>query len=117
MIKVRIFCVVLLGILLVVNCYYNNYFHVEKVLNNLSFDCEKISSKEYTFAEDNLDDFLDSLNVFIISRMYIEDRMIIEGYSNQINDYVVLNNNRINVQISVANNECIFGVPLIRNSF
>ena len=53
----------------------------------------------------------------VLSKTVLEDRVIIEGYTNKIKSYFVLNNLKVNIQISIFNGEAIVGSPLIDNSF
>ena len=64
-----------------------------------------------------VDDFVEFLDLQNYSKFTIEDRVVIEGYSNKLNNYIVINNKKINVQISVSQDCCLVGYPLIKNSF
>ena len=60
---------------------------------------------------------VDKLNLQNCNKFFIEDRYIIEGYSSHINNYIVMNNRKINIQISVSNGVCLIGSPVIKKSF
>jgi hypothetical protein len=109
----RFFCAIILGVVTIVNCFQNDRFINDKLL---SLDCSVLSNCEYEFDCDYTE-ILDAFNVCVVNQFYINDRLIIEGYSNDITDYVVINNQKINMQISVSDDMCILGVPLIKNSF
>lgn len=64
-----------------------------------------------------VDDFVEFLDLQNYSEFIIEDRVVIEGYSNKLNNYIVTNNKKINIQISVSQDCCLVGYPLIKNSF
>lgn len=74
-------------------------------------------SQLVSIIEEDLDQFLNKINLQNCNKFFIEDRLIIEGYSSKINDYIVINNNKINIQISVCDNRCLIGSPVIKNSF
>ena len=52
-----------------------------------------------------------------VSKKYVSGRLIIEGYSSKFSKYLISNNQKINIQISVCHDEMILGYPLIKNSF
>lgn len=70
-----------------------------------------------TFSPDKLDEVIDCLQVEIHSKKMIADRLVIEGYSHLIPDYVVVGQLKTNIQISVTDDEMIVGSPLICSSF
>lgn len=65
----------------------------------------------------NIDDVLDELNVEIVDEKIVSDRLVIEGYISNFKDYIVCNNRKVNVQLSVCDGDVIVGYPLIKNSF
>ena len=60
---------------------------------------------------------LKKLNVVIVNKYYIDDRIIIEGYTHKFKKYIISNGMKINVQLSIFDNHCLIGYPLIKNSF
>ena len=66
---------------------------------------------------EKLEKFINRLSLNIISKNTISDSLIIEGYTAKLNNYVVSNNTKINVQISIVDNVCLVGYPLIKKSF
>ncbi|MBE5757704.1 MAG: hypothetical protein E7345_02075 [Clostridiales bacterium] len=114
----RVCCVIILGVLLVVNFYLNNVNYTYNFLvNNCDENVSCIGENEYEFLSLYLNDFLDKSNAEIVNDFYLEDRRILECYSSEISDYVIIDNNRVNIQISVYDNVCEVGIPLIKNSF
>ena len=79
---------------------------------DLSLDNQviKIDKKEYGNLMSRL--HIEEINVF-----YIEDRLIVEGYSNMLNNFILIDNMRINIQVSISEDVCLVGYPLIKNSF
>lgn len=85
-----------------------------------------IEAEEFDYTSENeilifdikyLDKIIDCLNLEIYLKTNISDRIIIEGYSNKLNDFVVVNNLKVNVQMSIFDDEIILGYPLIDTSF
>lgn len=66
---------------------------------------------------DDIDEFFSLLNVEICNSFYKSDRKIIEGYCSKFNNFVVSNNRKINIQISICDDYVLIGSPLIKNSF
>ena len=89
----------------------------ENISDKTKVDTSKIEQQIILFEEDFLDEILSVLCLDNLSKFYIEDRVIIEGYTNEFKDYNVINGRKINVQISISEGECIMGYPLIENSF
>lgn len=57
------------------------------------------------------------LNLEVVEKNEIAGRTIIEGYSNKLKNYVVINNRKVNIQISICDDKMIVGYPLINGSF
>ncbi len=68
-------------------------------------------------SNDEVEIFLEKMNVQILNKFEVSDRLIIEGYTNKIANYVLVNNCKINIQLSIADNMVIIGSPLINGSF
>ena len=66
---------------------------------------------------EDLDKFLGVLDIEIYSQKLVCDRIIIEGYSNDIDNSVMLNGLKTNIQLSYVGEELIIGSPLIVGSF
>ena len=82
-----------------------------KVLEN---DCDY---KVVKIDKNCVEKLMRELNLEIVNRSCFEDRVIIEGYTNKISDYIIIDNNKINIQISISTDDCLVGCPLIKNSF
>ena len=65
----------------------------------------------------NYKEFVDLIDMVVFEEFELEGRKILEGYSAIFNEYIVINNKKINVQISVCDNQFLVGLPLIKNSF
>lgn len=78
---------------------------------------DKFDEKLIQISSVEFDSFVEFLNLQNVEKFTLEDRVIIEGYSNKLTGYIVSNNKKINVQISITDNECLVGSPLIKNSF
>jgi hypothetical protein len=65
----------------------------------------------------DLYDIIDAFNVDVSDIFEVEDRVIVEGYSNMFPYYVVKNNTKSNIQISYTDDVCLVGYPLIEGSF
>lgn len=91
------------------------------MVKKLDVNCEYIidggSNQLVKINEDNYSKIINNLNVEIVKKYEIEDRLIIEGYTKELNDYKVINNQKINIQMSITENEILIGYPLIYNSF
>jgi len=91
--------------------YYDDFL---SRLNSLNL----VSSYDNNFiCYDNIDELMSRLNLNVVSERVISDRVIIEGYSSLINDYVVVNNHKVNVQMCLLEDKILVGVPLIKGSF
>lgn len=115
----KYFAIILLFSLVVLS-----YFNVKNLANvvntnNISIDnIENNSSSNIMFFKiDELDNIINSLGLEIHSKNYVSDRLIIEGYSQKLSNYVVVNNLKTNIQISVDGEKIIVGYPLIKDSF
>lgn len=113
----RCFPIILLFVVIVFACFG------ARNINDVLAQCDivPISSSNdnsiLTFSSDKLDEVIDCLKVEIHSKKVIADRLIIEGYSHLISDYIVIGELKTNIQISVTDDEMIVGSPLIYGSF
>lgn len=85
----------------------NNYVIIE---SDETYQVLEIDASE-------IDKILSHLNVEIINKKNVSGRLIIEGFSLALNDYIIINNRKINIQISIDDDSCLIGYPLIKNSF
>ena len=117
----RYLCVIMILILIVFNStIIHNKDDFFSLVNDVCDNAEMVDNNDFKVVKiDGLNylNILDKMHVQIIRKFVIDDRLIIEGYTNQLNDYIVVNNIKTNLQISVSDNICLVGYPLIKNSF
>lgn len=65
----------------------------------------------------NIENIKKALNLEIYSKNNISDRIVYECYSNKLNNFVVIDGKKVNIQISITDNKIIIGYPLISTSF
>ena len=65
----------------------------------------------------NYKDLINNMAVLINKRYDLCDRLIIEGYTNKLNNYIVVDGVKTNIQIAVCDGCVIVGSPLINDSF
>lgn len=63
------------------------------------------------------DKFIKALGLELVSSKDISGRTIVEGYSAKLKDNVVIDNRKVNIQMSIFDNKIIVGYPLISGSF
>lgn len=113
----RYFCLLLVCILFSINSIANSNLFAIKAINKVcDFELNK-TPFECDVLDGDYQSIFNKLNVVVIRKFFIEDRLVVEGYSSYINDYVVVNGVRVNIQVSQFGDKCVLGVPLIRNSF
>ena len=95
----------------------NLIVYAKSITENMIVLSNEKDEQLISICEENLDDFISKLNIQNCNKFFIEDRCIIEGYSSYINNYIVMNNQKINIQISVSDGVCLIGSPVIKNSF
>ena len=66
--------------------------YAKKNLNSVIVLSDKKGEELISIAEENLDVFLSKLNLQNCNKFYIEDRLVIEGYSSKFNNYILINN-------------------------
>jgi len=76
-------------------------------------DCQIITIECF----DNVDKLIDDLSIEVHNKKTINDRLLIEGYTHFIGDYILINDIKTNIQISVFDSKLIVGSPLICDSF
>lgn len=87
------------------------------MIKNANIDASFESDNLAKIDIDDLCSLLSSLDVEIVSKNKVEDRIIIEGYSPKINNGILVNGFKINLQLSISDNVVIVGSPLIYGSF
>ena len=105
--------VVFIAILII----FGNYDTLESRVSSTGVDYVNLGNGVIEIDANNYDDFINELDVDIISKFEVSDRVIIEGYSPRIKDYLVINGFKVNVQISISDDSVIIGSPLINGSF
>ncbi len=97
------------------------YFNFEKglivVAKNSIESFEILDNELIEFDDIYLDDFLSNINMDNYKEFFVEDRVIIEGYTASIIDYITVGDKKINIQISISDGKCLVGSPVIKNSF
>lgn len=113
-----------LSILLIMCISILSYFYSQNslmsVVANVCMDFEIVEENETQVLKldsVNYEKIIDVLDLEIVNIDTISNRTIIEGYSSKLSDYRVINNRKINIQISCFDNQLIVGYPLIINSF
>ena len=114
-----------LGLLLFVVVLSSFSFHFSydlfDALNNCDVSFDILESNEdnqvVMISCYDFDEISNSLKLEECFKEYISDRVVIEGYSHKLNNYIVVNNRKVNIQISQFDGCCIIGYPLINNSF
>ena len=74
-------------------------------------------SEVLVFSGELYKDIIDKLGVEIVSIKDIYGRKIVEGYSAKLSKFKVINERKVNIQMSLFDDKLIVGYPLIKNSF
>ena len=69
------------------------------------------------FDDISIDKIIKIFNIEIVKKFYINDRVVVEGYSDYFDGAKIINSRKVNVQVSFCNEEVLLGSPLIKNSF
>lgn len=101
--------------------YFFNFTNLNLMLKVQGFEVENFEYNDnYQTLEldaSSLNKLTSFLNLEVVNKNEISDRVIIEGYSNKLRDYVVINGRKVNIQLSIFDNKIIMGYPLINGSF
>lgn len=97
-----------------ITMYSKDCFIIKTIEN---YDYSIIGIDQYQISNIDYQELIKNLNVEVVQENVVSDRLIIEGYVSSIDDYVVLNGRKVNIQLSVFDNNIILGVPLIKESF
>ena len=65
----------------------------------------------------NYNELIEKLNVEIVNENIIADRLVIEGYVSSIDNHIVLKGRKVNIQMSITDDNIVLGIPLISGSF
>ena len=63
------------------------------------------------------DEVIDLFNVEVCRCNVVSNRLIIEGYTNMLSDYYVVDGVKTNIQMSVFDDLIMIGYPLLKCSF
>lgn len=115
----RIFCIlIVLVLIMLVNIPYDHCL-VDIVAS--AFDDYSLSSEGecvvININNSNYEKLIDVLDLEIINKQYIYDRLIVEGYSHLIGESTCVKGYKCNVQLSIGDSSMIVGSPLIAGSF
>ena len=101
--------------------YFFNFTNLNLMLKVQGFDVEIFEYNDnYQRLEldaSSLNKLTSFLNLEVVNKNEISDRVIIEGYSNKLKDYVFIDGRKVNIQLSIFDNKIIMGYPLINGSF
>ena len=101
--------------------YFFNFTNLNLMRKVQGFEVENFEYNDnYQTLEldaSSLNKLTSFLNLEVVNKNEISDRVIIEGYSNKLKDYVVINGRKVNIQLSIFDNKIIMGYPLINGSF
>ena len=116
----RFFALIIIFTIALITCFYSKST-CHDILKAQGIEIQEFdyNSKNEILIFNNsyLDKIIDSLILEIYFSKEISDRVIIEGYSNKLSDYVIVNNLKINIQIAIDDEKIILGYPLIDGSF
>ncbi len=87
-----------------------NKNYVNKVYKN------KILSETFVLQKNDYTKFLKEINFKIYKKYCVEDLLILEGYSNKYDNYIIKNNCKFNIQVCVGENVKV-GYPYIAEGF
>ena len=68
-------------------------------------------------VECSLEDVLDVIKLKNLKIFEIDNRVIVEGYNDTLNRYIVKDGDKVNVQLSACGGRVVLGYPLIKKSF
>lgn len=86
--------------------------------SNCHYEAMNVSGSEVIeMSMADYDKLIKVLDLEIVSSKDISGRTIVEGYSSKLKDNVVIDNRKVNIQMSIFDNKIIIGYPLISGSF
>ncbi|MGN0961371.1 MAG: hypothetical protein ACI4PF_04140 [Christensenellales bacterium] len=115
----------ILALILIITMSLISYVYSEKNLINIiasycetyeiieddnSYQVVKINNEKY-------ENIFELLDIEMVSKKEVSGRIIVEGYTSKLNNNLIINNRKVNIQISLDNDSLIIGSPLIKNSF
>lgn len=86
---------------------------------NLLKNATDVRGITITFQGDknDVDDYLKKLNAKEVYREKVQNVLIVYGYSDSIKRFVVVNDNKVNVEIAFDNKKVTVGSPIILGSY
>lgn len=111
------FLIVFVGSIFVLS---SNTYCLENLLivNDVDYDVlDSSEGVEIVSVTSDLEDVLDIFDLVVVRQFEIDNKMVVEGYSNKIKNYIVVDGLRINVQVCKSDDNMIVGSPLIKSSF
>ncbi|MBQ7352027.1 MAG: hypothetical protein IJW59_04130 [Clostridia bacterium] len=91
--------------------------------NNITKICAESDFEYYedcvcvSLSSRDLLPLIDVLSIDIVDSFFVDDRIVLEGYTSNLKNSVCVNYKKINIQIMVCEDVCIVGYPLIKKSF
>lgn len=115
--------------------YQNNcdsYFNGGEIIKNGSGQIVKLNKNEIQNNLNNIKNYagesvvvnnislkkiIKILNLNVLKKYYINNDLVVIGYSNKLNHYLISENKKVNIQIKVGQENIIVGYPLIMEGF
>lgn len=117
----RFFSCLIVIVLVIVGLLDNNNDIIENIYACGYYDFNIVEKKDCKIISinnvDSLDNIIDNLSIEIHYVREICGSLVIEGYSNSIEEYVLVDGLKSNIQISYIDSKVIIGIPLILDSF
>lgn len=116
----RCICLIVFAILaFACYCGYVLKDNCRLIVNNLNVidSYSDNNCQMFVIKSDDYVNVIEKLNLSISKFKNVSGRLIIEGYSDKISNHVVIDNKKVNVQMSISDGKIILGSPLISGSF
>ena len=91
-------------------------FNKVELLNNYS-KLSAIAGESIVVSGLTLNEIVNKLNLKIINIDKMDNYFIVNGYSNRLNNYLMVDGNRQNIQLKYSLNSAVIGCPLIMQGF
>lgn len=98
-------------------CNFNEVNLLDCVSNLNVVDYIKDDESECVYLKNSYNEIVNCLNFEVVDEVDFGDRIIVEGYTSRLTEYVGSNFNKVNIQLSITDEIVIVGYPLIKNSF
>ena len=93
------------------------FYYIETIDNNYKVVENDCDYKVISIDCDYIEKVKDVFDLVVLNSEKVSGRLIIDGYSNKLKKHIVVDDLKINMQISISDNECVVGYPVIKNSF